>query len=44
MRRYLCIGPLSLFALVLAACAPAPSASERAEGVRVVRAQVRGIT
>ena len=44
MRRYLCIGPLSLFALLLAGCAPAPSASERAEGVRVVRAQVRGIT
>jgi starvation-inducible outer membrane lipoprotein len=33
-----------LLALSLSACSTAPASSEPVEGVRVVRAQVRGIT
>jgi hypothetical protein len=33
-----------LFTLTLAACSTTPASSELVEGVRVVRAQVRGIT
>jgi len=38
---------LALFTLVklaLAGCSPAPASSGQVDGVRVVRAQVRGIT
>jgi hypothetical protein len=35
---------LMLLTLALATCAPAPAISEGGDGVRVVRAYVRGIT
>ncbi len=33
-----------MLALSIVACAPAPQPAERGEGVRAVRAHVRGIT